>query len=333
MNQILVKNLIKEYITHKRGSSFGEAVKSLFHRQKVIVRAVDNISFTINKGEIVGILGRNGAGKSTTIKMLTGVLTPTSGSINAFGYTPDRQRTQYVQHIGAVFGQKSQLIWDIPPMDSFQMNKAIYDIPKETFHQTLHRLVELLEAGDIINRPTRSLSLGERMKCEFIMAMLHSPSVVFLDEPTIGLDIIAKDNIRRFVRELNKSGTTFILTTHDLVDVEQLAHRVIIIDEGKKVFEDSLENLKHHLGNRKMVRLKSDPPARPEELTHEGVTAAQGEDGLELTVDCDQMPMKEFVSWLGTRCQVKDLAIEEIPMEAVVRSIYEHGQHNESSAQ
>ena len=323
MNQIVVEHLTKEYVTHRRGSSLREAVKSLFHREKVIVQAVNDVSFTIDEGEIVGILGRNGAGKSTTIKMLTGVLTPTSGSIQAFGYDPIRQRTKYVAHIGAVFGQKSQLIWDIPPLDSFQMNKAIYDIPDREFQATLDQLVSLLEAGEIISRPTRSLSLGQRMKCEFIMAMLHRPEVVFLDEPTIGLDMIAKDNIRHFIRELNRAGTTFILTTHDLVDIERLAHRVIIIDEGKKVFEDTLERLRHHLGNQKTVRLTAAAPLSPDHLACPGVAVQQEPNGMILTVDCDIMPMNDFIPWLGSRCNVKDLSIEEMPIEAIVRSIYE----------
>ena len=322
MKDIVVSNLTKEYITYNRGSSFRDTVKSLFRREKVIIRAVDNISFTIRRGEIVGILGRNGAGKSTTIKMLTGVLTPTSGSIDAFGYNPGKQRTKYVAHIGAVFGQKSQLVWDIPPMDSFHMNKAIYGVDSAAFKETLDRLTALLEAEKIIRRPTRSLSLGERMKCEFIMAMLHNPDVVFLDEPTIGLDMIAKDNIRSFIRELNKSGTTFILTTHDLTDIEQLAHRVIIIDEGKKVFEDSLYALKKHLGEKKTVSLTVDTPTPPNTFQRPGVQVSGTDMNPVLTVDSGILPMNEFISWLGTHCSLKDLSIEEMPIEDIVRTIY-----------
>lgn len=189
---IKVRNLCKTYTTYKRGGSFGEAVKGLFKREKVLVEAVKDVTFTVGRGELLGLLGPNGAGKSTTIKMLTGALYPTLGSIEVNGYIPHKSRTKYVQDIGAVFGQKSQLIWDIPPVDSFLMNKAIYGIENAAYKASLDELVSLLDVGTVMEKPTRVLSLGERMKCEFIMAMLHRPSIVFLDEPTIGLDIIAK---------------------------------------------------------------------------------------------------------------------------------------------
>ena len=237
---IEVKNLSKHYKTYKRGSGFKETVKSFFKRQSVLVKAVDDISFDIEKGEICGILGPNGAGKSTSIKMLCGALFPTSGSINVNGFNPSADRKKYVNEIGAVFGQKSQLIWDIPPIDSFNMNKAIYGVSDKDFDARLKELSELFEVDEIMHKPTRVLSLGERMKCEFIMAMLHEPKIVFLDEPTIGLDVIAKRKIRDFIREMNKKGTTFILTTHDLEDVEQLADNVIIINHGQKVFDGAL---------------------------------------------------------------------------------------------
>jgi len=323
MQDIIVKDLTKIYTTHKRDAGFLPAVKALFKREKVTVRAVDGISFTICAGEIVGLLGRNGAGKSTTIKMLTGVLTPTSGLIDAFGYDPAKQRTRYTARIGAVFGQKSQLIWDIPPLDAFHMNKAIYGIPKENFKATLERLVELLDAGEIITRPTRSLSLGERMKCEFIMAMLHNPQVVFLDEPTIGLDIIARESIREFIRAMNRGGTTFILTTHDLADIEELAQRVMIIDKGKLVYEDTLDSLRHHLGSQKTVNLTASAPLTEDMFAADGVAVSRCDDTLRLTVDTGIMPMNRFLSWVSERCDITDLSITEMPIEEIVKTIYE----------
>ena len=320
---IRAENLSKQYITYRRDSSLKSTVKSLFKREKVLVNAVDDISFNIAEGEIVGILGQNGAGKSTTIKMLTGVLTPTSGTLDVMGFSPNAQRTKYVSHIGAVFGQKSQLIWDIPPVDSFQMNKAIYRISQNDYKNNLDRLVTLLGAEDIISRPTRVLSLGERMKCEFIMAMLHNPRVVFLDEPTIGLDIIAKDNIRSFIQEMSDTGVTVILTTHDLADVEKLAKRVIIIDNGKKVFEDSLTALKHHLGNKKTAKIKVFGDIKADELTHCGVSVLQDENELVLSVDCNVLAMGEFLAWINSKCDISDISIQEQPIEEILRAVYE----------
>ena len=189
---INVENLTKIYKSYERGNTFKEAVKSLFIRKPIYVHALKNISFSIQPGELVGFLGPNGAGKSTTLKILTGILYPTSGNVEIMGYTPWKHRKKYVAKIGAVFGQKSQLLWDIPPLDAFYLNKAIYSIPERNFKRTMNNLVELLDLKDLIRKPTRLLSLGERMKCEFVMAMLHQPEIVFLDEPTIGLDVIAQ---------------------------------------------------------------------------------------------------------------------------------------------
>lgn len=250
---IKVNNLSKTYTTYQRGSSMGETVKSLFKRKKVIVKAVDNVSFEIEEGSICGLLGPNGAGKSTTIKMLCGALHPTSGEIEAMGFTPYANRKKYVTHIGAVFGQRSQLVWDIPPIDSFNMNRAIYGISKADYKERLDELASLFEVEEIMHKPTRVLSLGERMKCEFIMSMLHKPQIVFLDEPTIGLDIIAKESVREFIKKVNKNGTTFILTTHDLEDVKKLAEHIIIINHGVKVFDDTLQNLQQNIGDEQIV--------------------------------------------------------------------------------
>ena len=252
---IHVSGLRKTFTSYERGSSFREALLSLFIRKRKTVEAVKGISFDIEEGELVGFLGPNGAGKSTTIKILTGILHPTSGSVDIMGFTPWKERKKYVQHIGAVFGQKSQLLWDIPPLDAFYLNQSIYRIPDSEFKKTVNDMIEMLELKDLVKKPTRQLSLGERMKCEFIMAMLHKPRIVFLDEPTIGLDVIAKGIIRDFILEQNKRGITFILTTHDLEDVEQLAKRVIVINHGEIVFDNSMERLKQHLGEKRTVHI------------------------------------------------------------------------------
>ncbi len=320
---IKVRNLTKTYTTYKRGSGFAETVKSFFHREKITVEAVKDVSFEIGEGQIAGILGPNGAGKSTTIKMLTGTLFPSSGDMNVMGYIPYKQRSSYVTHIGAVFGQKSQLVWDIPPLDSFNMNKAIYSLTEAEFKKTLDEFTELFDLKDIIQKPTRVLSLGERMKCEFVMAMLHKPKIVFLDEPTIGLDVIAKQRIRTFIREMNRKGTTFILTTHDLEDVEQLAQKVIIINHGQKVFDDTLMKLRLNLGAKKIIHLQLARPVQSFDL--EGIQVDEKHSELEYTleVNLEKNSISTIIRKLSEMCEFSDISIKELPMEKIITSIYE----------
>ena len=319
---IKVSNLTKTYTTYKRGSGFKETVKSLFKRDKVIINAVDDISFNVEKGSVTGILGPNGAGKSTTIKMLAGTLYPTSGSIDVMGFSPAKERLKYVNHIGAVFGQKSQLIWDIPPVDSFSMNKAIYDVSDADFKERLDKFVRLFDISEVIHKPTRVLSLGERMKCEFVMAMLHQPEIVFLDEPTIGLDVIAKATIRDFIKEMNRSGTTFILTTHDLDDVEQLAEKVIIINHGKKVFDDTLKVLSNSLGAKKLVGLTLDKPFTSIDI--DGVKTVEVSSELEilLEVDTEKIAIDDFISRMSKVYAFTDISVKSLPMETIITTIY-----------
>ena len=321
MNSIKVENLVKSYTTYKRGSGFKETIKSFFKREKVNINAVDGISFEIEKGTICGILGPNGAGKSTTIKMLCGALYPTSGAIDVMGYSPARDRVKYVQKIGAVFGQKSQLIWDIPPVDSFAMNKAIYGISDEDYKKRLSEMTELFDVEEVIHKPTRVLSLGERMKCEFIMAMLHSPEIVFLDEPTIVLDVIAKNKIREVVSEMNRKGTTFILTTHDLEDVEQLADSVIIINHGKKVFDDSLASLKNALGSKKIVTLTLTKPYNGDEIGGAKIISRDGAD-ISIEVDTEKQEIKDFLKTLTEYVDFRDISVKELPMDIIITRIY-----------
>ena len=319
---IKVENLVKSYTTYKRGSGFAETVKSFFKREAVEVHAVNDVSFSIEKGSVCGILGPNGAGKSTTIKMLCGALFPTSGNIEVMGYSPAKDRVDYVQKIGAVFGQKSQLIWDIPPIDSFAMNKAIYGISNEDYKKRLTEMTELFDVEEVIHKPTRVLSLGERMKCEFIMAMLHEPEIVFLDEPTIGLDVIAKTKIREVVGEMNRKGTTFILTTHDLEDVEQLADKVIIINHGKKVFDDSLAQLKSTLGNKKIVNLTLAKPYEGKEINGAEIIQRSSEFAISLEVNTDEQEITDFLKFLSRHVEFKDISIQELPMDMIITRIY-----------
>ncbi len=320
---IEVTNLTKTYDTYKRGSGFKETIKSFFKREHITVNAVDNISFSIEEGEIIGLLGPNGAGKSTTIKMLTGALFPTSGNIDVMGYSPSKNRLSYVHQMGAVFGQKSQLIWDIPPLDSFHMNKAIYNIKEGDFKERLDQLVELFDIEEVIHKPTRVLSLGERMKCEFVMAMLHKPKVVFLDEPTIGLDVIAKQKIRDFIQKMNKEGTTFILTTHDLEDVEQLAQKVIIINHGKKVFDGSIKDLTTYLGAKKVISLTFSKAVTGIEM--EGIKLINQPSPYELYLELDQdiLSIGDFLQICSKQYGFNDISIKSLPMDQIITNIYE----------
>ncbi|MCC3377470.1 ATP-binding cassette domain-containing protein [Cohnella sp. REN36] len=329
---IEVNRLTKSYMTHERGHTLREIASNLIRRPVREVRAVDGISFSVGRGEIVAFLGPNGAGKSTTLKMLTGVLHPTSGEASVMGMVPWRQRSAYVKRIGAVFGQKSQLLWDIPPIDAFYMNKAIYGVPEPAYRRTLDQLVELLDVGDLIRKPTRQLSLGERMKCEFIMAMLHQPDLVFLDEPTIGLDMIAKERIRGFIADMNRQGVTFILTTHDLDDVEALARRAIVINRGEIVFDDELHVLRGRLGGRKAIRVTTE--TRLPDAPLPGVEIVRRAHALEADIEIDTavLPLKRLIGELNDRYGIHDMSIEPLSIETVIKELYLGPVERESAA-
>lgn len=317
-----VENLSKRFYSYERGNTFSEVLKSMFVRRKKEIVAVDDISFSIDRGEIVGFLGPNGAGKSTTIKILTGVMYPTSGNANIMGYVPWNDRKRYVRKVGAVFGQKSQLIWDIPPIDAFYMNKAIFDVDDKSFKEILNEMVEMLGVEDVIKKPTRQLSLGERMKCEFIIAMIHNPEIVFLDEPTIGLDVFAKEKIREFILKMNKKGITFILTTHDLTDIERLASRVIVINHGKIVFNDDIDKLRHYSGSFKMISVKTEnslPVIYPQ-----GVDVAEkiSPNEVKLKLNTKVMPLGEFINTFGLSNNIKDMSIADVPIEEIIKLLY-----------
>jgi ABC-2 type transport system ATP-binding protein len=257
MDAIIVNQLRKEFKVQKNRTGLAGAFRDLFKREYNQVVAVNDISFTIPKGEICGYIGENGAGKSTTIKMLTGILVPTSGELMVSGYVPYQDRERFVRDIGVVFGQRSQLWWDIGVIESFQLLRKVYRVEEAVFKVRLDELVERLQIGDILSRPVRKLSLGQRMRCELVASLLHNPSIVFLDEPTIGLDIVVKMEIREFLKEMNrKYGTTILLTTHDLQDIEALCSRVIMLDDGNVIYDGGLEELKANWGKGREVVLQ-----------------------------------------------------------------------------
>lgn len=322
-NIMSVSALCKDYKTHQRGDTFGETVKSMFHRKYQTVEALKSVSLTVVQGSIVGLLGPNGAGKSTLIKILTGVMYPTSGNVEVLGYVPWKQRTKYVEHIGAVFGQKSQLLWDIPPADAFRMNKEIYAIPDALYKQRLDRLTELFDVGEVSRKPTRLLSLGERMKCEFIMALLHGPQVVFLDEPTIGLDVIAKGKVRDCITELNRQGVTFILTTHDMGDVESLAGRVVVINHGEITFDGSLGALRHRLGNKKLVKITTETPLNDSFSDALHLLSRPSEYEAIFELPDATGGLDTLMSALGKITGITDISIEKPPIEEVIKTFYQ----------
>jgi len=321
---IEVKNLSKEFKTYQRKEGLIEALKSLFIRKYKIKKAVDKINFTINKGEIVGYIGPNGAGKSTTIKMMVGILVPDSGSVKSLSYNPWNQRKEYVANIGIVLGQKSQLWWDLPPVDSFSLLKAIYGIPKKDFDKRVEELTRLLNVKDISKTPVRNLSLGERMRCEFIAAMLHNPKILFLDEPTIGLDAVAKEEIREFIKRINrKNKTTVILTTHNMDEIEELCRRIILIDKGKIIYDGPLAKIR-----KKYVRTKRVTVELAEKVADltlpQGCSLISGKNYRhEIEVNMGKASVSALISYLINNFDVTDVTIEEPKIEKIIKSVYE----------
>lgn len=242
---ITMEHVCKSYKIAKRNAGFGEAFKALFRREYEVIHALSDVSFTIRDGEMVGYIGPNGAGKSSTIKILSGILTPDSGIVTVDGRVPYKNRMEHVKEIGVVFGQRSQLWWDVPVIDSFELLKDIYSIPKGTYHANLEELTELLNLAELLRSPARQLSLGQRMRCEIAASLLHSPRILFLDEPTIGLDAVSKIAVREFIKKQNElHKTTVILTTHDMQDIEALSQRIILIGKGKILLDGTLEDIK-----------------------------------------------------------------------------------------
>lgn len=306
---IEVKNVKKYYKIANREKGLSASLKQVFHRKCEIKRAVDNISFSIKKGEIVGFIGPNGAGKSTTIKMLSGILYPDEGSININGFIPYKQRKEYVKNIGVVFGQKTQLNWDLPLIESFELLKYIYKIPQKKYEENIEKFTELLDMKDFIRQPVRQLSLGQRMRGDIVAALLHSPEIVFFDEPTIGLDVVAKEKIREFIRYMNeKEHTTMIFTTHDMQDIEKVCNRLIIIDKGKKIYDGSVGEIKNRYASSKSVE----------------VLLENGEKEI-YTFDVNETPMSQVMEELFSKYSVKDISICEPEIDGIIRDIYEGG--------
>ncbi len=320
---ISVTDLRKEFkvLYHHRGAL--GAVRNLLTREHRLVKAVDGVNFAVEPGELVGYLGPNGAGKSTTLKILTGILVPSSGEIRVNNRVPWRERRAHVARIGAVFGQRNTLWWDLPVIESLDLLRHIYRIPADRYRQNLNTFRELLALDEFLGTPVRSLSLGQIMRANLAAALLHDPDILFLDEPTIGLDVVAKERIRQFIHRVNRQrGTTVILTTHDLSDVEKLCERVMIIDHGKLLFDGQLEELRQRFGGER--ELVVDFAEDYEEVSGEGARVA-GRDGRQVTYrfSRDTVTASTLIGRLSARYRILDLSVREPEIEATVRRIYE----------
>lgn len=315
------KNINKTYRVAKRQAGFGNAIKALFSREYELVHALSDVSFTIGDGEMVGYIGPNGAGKSTTIKIMCGVLTPESGKCVINGRTPWKERVAHVREIGVVFGQRSQLWWDVPVIDSFELVRDMYKVDEKLFKNNLDELSQLLDLGELLKTPARSLSLGQRMRCEIAASLLHNPKTLFLDEPTIGLDAVSKIAVRQFIKKLNaEHGTTVILTTHDMQDIEALTERILLIGKGRILLDDSFDELKKRASERKTLVVKYSGNA-PKICVGMALTEAK-EGRLVIALDPSVLSVSDTIAHLAAQTELLDVSVSDINAEEMVAALY-----------
>ncbi len=321
MAAVKVSRLKRYYRVHQKEPGLVGSVRSLFVRKYEEVKAVDNISFEIEEGELVGFIGPNGAGKTTTLKCLSGLLYPTSGKVSVLGFDPWERKTRFLKKIALVMGQKNQLWWDLPAMETFLLNKEIYEIPEERFKKTLGELVKLLEVEDLLKVQVRKLSLGERMKCELIAALLHSPRVLFLDEPTIGLDVVMQKKMRDFIKDYNRrSKSTILLTSHYMGDVQELCQRVIIIDRGRIVFDGELAEITKKYADRKLISLVLAEEVDPRKL--EAIGEIKEFTYPRVTLSVKRKNISAVTAEVLDKLPVADLNVEEPPIEDIIRELF-----------
>lgn len=327
---IEIKNVTKEFRVLNRREGLKGSIRDLFSRDYKTVRAVDNVSMNIEQGEIVGYLGPNGAGKSTTIKMMTGVLEPTSGEILVNGCVPYQNRTKNAQQIGVVFGQRSQLWWALPLIESFRLLKDIYQIPDKSYDEMLALYQSLVDIEPLLHKPVRQMSLGQRTLSDILAAFLHDPKIVFLDEPTICLDVSMKSKIRTLIHALNREkNTTVILTTHDMGDVDALCRRIVIIDKGKMLYDNDIEHLKGFFGSYRTLKIRIDgglkEQAKVIQEEHPDFSVSADDEWISVLVDEDKQKVIEVLADLQKAHDIRDMKLEEISSEEVIRKIYEEG--------
>lgn len=319
---VQVTALNKEFRRHRRYEGTFGAVRTLFSREYIVRKAVEDVTFSIGEGEAVGYVGPNGAGKSTTIKMLTCILVPTSGEILVDGRIPHQHRQENAKILGAVFGQRSQLWWDLPVIDSFELHQHVYAISDEDYRRTLGFCREVLELDAFLESPVRQLSLGQRMRAEMAMALLHEPKILFMDEPTIGLDVLAKDRIRDFLRTINRErNVTIILTTHDLKDIEEICPRLIMINQGKVMFDNTVSHLKSTVGDERELKIEFE--SDPGSLAIPGATTIRDDGAIKtLRFSQEQTSVMALLNDVSERYPIRDVSIQEVGIEDVIRKLY-----------
>lgn len=324
MGIIEVKNLCKDFKVYQQQRGLKNVIKNLFRRDVKIVNAVNDISFSINEGEIVGFIGENGAGKSTTIKIMSGILYPTSGEAVIKGIIPYKQRQQNAMNIGVVFGQRSRLYWDLPILDSFELYKEIYKIDDKTYKSNVDAFVEMLDMSSYIRTPVRQLSLGQRMKAEISLSLLHNPPILYLDEPTIGLDVLAKNNIRKFILESNrKYGTTTILTSHDMKDLDKVCSKIIMISKGHITFDGKVEDFKNLYGGEIVLKItcKNSGIQLDNQLVRASV---RDEHNVDITFNKSDMKLQDAISLVTNTYEIYNISVTEPDIEELVRNIFKN---------
>ncbi|MGN0558738.1 MAG: ATP-binding cassette domain-containing protein [Acutalibacteraceae bacterium] len=328
---IYVENLRKEFKKTIKEPGLKGSIKALFRPNNEIIRAVDDISFHVPKGEVLGFIGPNGAGKSTVIKMLTGILTPTSGKCTINGKNPTEDRKNYVREIGVVFGQRTQLWWDLPLRETYAVLKEIYEVPEDSYKKRMAFLNEVLDLESFITSPVRTLSLGQRMRADIAASLLHSPKVLFLDEPTIGLDVVVKDNIRKAIEYINEQeNTTVILTTHDLSDIELLSKRIVMIDKGKNVFDGTISELKSKYGQMRELHFETDSENAVEKLGYKEHFCFDDDDILvetdgnlvKVRFNSAVAPVSDMLSYTLSNITVNDISVKDADIEEIIRRLY-----------
>ena len=318
---IQVEDLVKTFRVHRRPPGMRAALRSVFRRKYEIVRAVDGVSFRIERGERVGFLGPNGAGKTTTLKVLSGLLHPTAGKVSVAGFEPRRREAAFLKRITLVMGQKNQLLWDLPASETYALNRALFDVPRAEFDETMAELDQLLDLTNLSTKPTRQLSLGERMKCELAAALLHRPTTLFLDEPTIGLDLSMQVAIREFIRSYNQRyEATVLLTSHYMQDVTALCPRVIVIDKGHLIYDGDLRALVRKMAPNKLVSFTLAGPITPDQLERLGDVVSA--DGVRVVLRVPQSRLREVVSHSLASLPVVDLSVEDPPVEDIMRQLF-----------
>lgn len=314
-------SLTRTFSVYHKDPGLSGAIKALFFRKMEIKYAVNNVTFSINQGELVGFIGPNGAGKTTTLKMLSGLLHPSSGEVSVLGFTPFDRKLAYLKQVALVMGQKNQLWWDLPAIDTFHLNEAIYEIPSSKFTTTLEKLSQMLDVNDVLHIPVRKLSLGQRMKMELIAALLHEPKVLFLDEPTIGLDVMAQEHVREFLKEYNKaSGATIILTSHYMEDVKQLCKRVIIIDHGSILYDGDLSAIIQKYAPNKLISVRLEKEISREKL--EKIAPVAHYESPTVVFSVPRQTATIVASLILSKLSVEDLSIEEPKIEEVIRDVF-----------